>query len=383
MLKRRRSNVIFCHGKCGDKTCNFKAEYKNKVKEHFNKKKRLHKCLVVSCKYHTKGLCRRKDLIVHIRNQHPELASMFPQKKRLGLPKRFVKHRSDFYFIKKMVRNCTSHDLLNKKRWEGEHVDYLCTLNDESFHIITAAIVDYLIAKQAFSAPFTDCTGGYIENGLIFRTHGGLFKASLDRKNNKLPHFLPSIPVMSNLNVIPLALNDATEPVNTHGSNLVAVLRTKQREYVSQSTIKARIEYESKKYRYIKDTYTGMTLYVCCKSIWTNKKYKFCRGDFKDLAEFHTYALGLLKRQKCKCAVSDILMLGARHTYTKKRMYKLSIDAIDATKGHVRGNMQIVCQFLNPTCRDKDKTHHDPTDGPSRWTQILFNTWLWGPTWVQ
>jgi len=278
-----------------------------------------------------------------------------------------------------MVRTCLAHDLVNKNRWTKKQLDYLHTLDDKSMHAITTAIMEYLITNNAFSAPYIDCTGGYIENGLIFRTHGGLFKASLDRKKNELPHFLPNVPVMSNLNVIPLALNDGSEPVSIHGSNLVAVLRTKQREYVSQSTIKARMEYESKTYRYIKNTYTAMTLYTCCKSIWTKKKYKFCRREFKDLTEFHNYALGLLKRQKCKCAISDILMLGARYTHTKKGMYKLSIDAIDATKGHVRGNMQIVCQFLNPTCRDKDKKRLDRNDAPSRWTKILFNTWLWGP----
>lgn len=54
----------------------------------------------------------------------------------------------------------------------------------------------------------------------------------------------------------------------------------------------------------------------------------------------------------------------------------MSIDAIQPTLGHVPGNMRIVCRFLNPVCRDKDKTYDDPHDGPSQWTPELFRQYF-------
>ena len=46
----------------------------------------------------------------------------------------------------------------------------------------------------------------------------------------------------------------------------------------------------------------------------------------------------------------------------------MSVDAIDPLKGHVRGNLRVICLYLNNTNRDNDKKHHDENDAQSAWT---------------
>ena len=61
---------------------------------------------------------------------------------------------------------------------------------------------------------------------------------------------------------------------------------------------------------------------------------------------------------------------------TRSRWMQMSIDAIDARKGHVQGNMRLVCLFLNPANRDKDKKYDDPDDPPTNWTTELYNKYF-------
>ena len=34
-------------------------------------------------------------------------------------------------------------------------------------------------------------------------------------------------------------------------------------------------------------------------------------------------------------------------THTRNSLFDVSIDRIDSSKGHVRGNIQLVCKFIN------------------------------------
>ena len=52
--------------------------------------------------------------------------------------------------------------------------------------------------------------------------------------------------------------------------------------------------------------------------------------------------LKILEDQKFLCAVSGVLL-----THNLYDPFGASIDRIDSTKGHVRGNIQIVCIFIN------------------------------------
>lgn len=54
------------------------------------------------------------------------------------------------------------------------------------------------------------------------------------------------------------------------------------------------------------------------------------------------YVIGILEKQECRCAILDIDM-----DHKNDSIRSASIDRIDSAKGHVRGNIQIVCQCIN------------------------------------
>jgi hypothetical protein len=54
----------------------------------------------------------------------------------------------------------------------------------------------------------------------------------------------------------------------------------------------------------------------------------------------------------------------------------MSIDAVDPVRGHVPGNMRIVCRLLNCINSDKKKTYEDPGDGESAWTTKIFKRYF-------
>jgi hypothetical protein len=69
------------------------------------------------------------------------------------------------------------------------------------------------------------------------------------------------------------------------------------------------------------------------------------RYDLKHDREYNIdlpYLLELLKLQNYKCAVTGISL-----THQNGDLRAISIDRIDSSKGHIKGNIQLVCQFYN------------------------------------
>ncbi len=60
------------------------------------------------------------------------------------------------------------------------------------------------------------------------------------------------------------------------------------------------------------------------------------------------YVLALLKAQNECCALSGIKL-----THKRNDLRAVSIDRIDITKGHVIGNIQLTCQFINMGRKNK------------------------------
>ena len=54
------------------------------------------------------------------------------------------------------------------------------------------------------------------------------------------------------------------------------------------------------------------------------------------------YILNLWESQDGKCAMTNLPMSIKRHD-----LAMVSIDRIDSTKGHIKGNVQLVCQWVN------------------------------------
>ena len=52
--------------------------------------------------------------------------------------------------------------------------------------------------------------------------------------------------------------------------------------------------------------------------------------------------------------------------------FKPSLDAIDPRKHHVKGNLRIICRFLNNNNADNRKKYDDELDPESAWTRVSF-----------
>jgi len=74
--------------------------------------------------------------------------------------------------------------------------------------------------------------------------------------------------------------------------------------------------------------------------IWTAKVSKVAKTKGFDITK--DYLLMLLKKQNNKCAISEINLI---HDIGKPET--VSIDRIDSSKGYIKGNVQLVCQFIN------------------------------------
>jgi len=369
--QRRRTGEKPCGGQCGSPGCEKIYEYDFLLKAHIDAMKGVrHACTVPGC---DKSYSYPGDLRGHVRKKHPEVAP--PKRSRIRVPERFKNLEEEYKFVKKMVDTNNRRDRDKNHRWTPDEVAYNNEINtNEQKHRLTVEIMDFLVSHNAFSKPYIDFAGFFIPGGLVFRTHGGLFMFSLDRKKNYKPHYLRGQHALYNLNYIPMWLNVQSNPCNIHGENLVRVLRQKQKEVVSTERIQAGIAYEMK----TKRNKIKMALYQCCHGIY--KRDKLCRAQFSSRKAFHKWAWERLKSIQCHCEISDIFLLGGEARKTDDAMYMMSIDAIDPRLGHVKGNMRIVCQFLNSTNRDKDKTYQDDEDHkyPTSMTREIFNECLLG-----
>lgn len=304
----------------------------------------------------------------HARKKHPDEAP--PAKfRRLKTPRRFPEN--EFQFVKQMVRRCVGTD-------KGP---YGVLGSDEENHRLAIELLDELVRRRLVATSnVTDMCGGFLRDGYVFEAHGGLFKLSLDRLDNDRAHFRRGFPALDNVQFVPLALNHQSNPVNHHGAKLCSVLRAKRLEPVSSEQVQRALQAEDTSGTRKK----ANTLYKSCNNVWNNKyregkkkgQYKdpACREAFATLQRFFQYVKTRLREQECRCAVSGLFLLGRD---AAAAMYKRSVDAIDPRKGHVPGNVRIVCSFLNSTNCIKDAklgTRH-----PAWWTRELFEEWVGAP----
>ena len=118
-------------------------------------------------------------------------------------------------------------------------------------------------------------------------------------------------------------------------------------------------------------------LYKCCMGIWNSKREKKVgkvKLSFKTLTNFFDAMKKMLRNQKCRCILSDIFLLGI--TDRARHPFGMSIDAIEPCKGHVKGNLRIICWFMNSTNADNLKKRQDPNDGQSSWDRQSFQRYI-------
>ena len=358
--KRRPSNAFTCDGACGREGCEKVFDRKSALTRHTDN-------TTYTCPACTKQYTDKYNLQTHIRAKHPEMATPKTYTK-LAVPPRFKDLHAIFMFTKQMVRNNIQNDLkMKKKKWTPEDQAHLESINTPTAkHRITCEIMDHLVANILFAKPFYDCAGGFIKDGIQFRFHGGLFKASHDRKGNSRPHYLSH--GMDNICIMPLGLNHRTNIFHTYGKDTCKVLRAKVRTVVPDDVVRDTIAYESDAATYkVNGKQKKRTLYASCESAFNRDAA--CKAQFETIQAFWKFMIQKLKTQKCRCAISGIVMDGSK---TEDGTFKMSVDAIDPTKHHTKGNLRLVCRFLNATDFSKAKKRHDKDDGQAAWTTPLL-----------
>jgi hypothetical protein len=264
-------------------------------------------------------------------------------------------------FLKQRVRGCIQNDL---QHVSGSDLEYCLGLNNnQTIHNIALQFVD--------SRPFVDQFGGFVLGDLILREHGGLFQLSLDRITNKRDgvyciHFPDPADVFANIRTVSLcvnvtAFNITLEQVQARVHKIFLEMELKHRLCVL-------LKYESKisRKRHDRIGRRDTTLYSCVHSIFNRDKK--AAEYFKTRHIMWEWALAHLAQIGGRCEISNIPL----ETNRPPSMWQMSIDAIDPIKGHIPGNMRIVCRFLNCANFCKVKTYDDPSDGPNSWTPELF-----------
>ncbi|MBD53446.1 MAG: hypothetical protein CL450_09215 [Acidimicrobiaceae bacterium] len=170
------------------------------------------------------------------------------------------------------------------------------------------------------------------------------------------------------MHLVPLAVNTLWRPV--HSGNLCEQWRNMYEQAVDLHVdVESVVSMESMS-RYPTGDKKKTAIYSCCRDILRNDP--FARHAFhNNLAEMRSYVVGLLRKQKARCAVSGFVL---QHKAGKSSTpYVLSVDAICPLSGHVQDNMRLVCLCFNTVNHAKSKAWFDPDDSAIvRWTHPVF-----------
>lgn len=406
--ERRSSRLHPCNGQCGTVGC--KNVYTNAYGLACHLSSTTFPCPVEGCAkiYNQKG-----EMYKHFRSKHSDMLADdgscaelgIPPKKAspITLPKSY-KGRVDkqtWFMLTKMggyawlvsrVKSHLQEDMEKNKFTDDERAfaKYL-TSNNVAYHAIAQEILNVLIERRMFDDNAIDDAGGRLPNGFVMRVHGGVFRLSLDRKNNNLPHFLKGQKLTSNLHLVAFGVNTSANIVVKYGDKTCEVLRAKVVEQHSREEVERILQRAGRKH--VRGTYGHHVLHQTCVVVFAKERINYDRyltneRKFSQEAvaameqfrnEFPTYdalfqhILPMFVEQNGRCAISSILMDNALDA---PAWFKPSLDAIDPRKRHVKGNLRIICRFLNHSNQDKFKVYDHPDDPESMWTRETFFSYI-------
>ena len=353
-------------------------------KRHEDRGLRKHKCPVKTCPRHSKGFGLRGDMHNHVRSKHPadmEKLGIAPVQKQLPIPPRYdtPQMREEWFFVYKMASNHIRDDHRSTRRTTR----FLTSIdNYEGRRRMTLSIMEKVDTLGMREPGFVDPLGGVVPNGVLMFANGGIFQLSLDRINNRQHHLLHGSDPLSNLRFgmlgtnVPSSLDNAPEYGFKGGldaSYYCAILRKLHDQPTSAADIKKALEREN----YVSKTVRGGKHVYSCLGQSAHNIFQCdteCQAAFPNARAFHKYVFEILEKQQAKCPLQK--MLFADRTACDYHPFKPSIDAIKPTLGHVRGNLRIVCAFLNNTNMDKRKTNPRSSDQPSSWTPELWKNYI-------
>ena len=329
----RKAIVFKCLGRCGVEGCDKTYKTKQGLTRHLKPKEPCPICA---------KMITSQNIPDHIRTQHEEHVHLI----RSYIPCPFPGDRERFAYVKKMVHSLLRADLRSKRIAEmpGPHVT----------HNIAC---DVYLRWRSMSG---DDAGGHVKPRLQCYH---IYQLSLDRKNNKLPHFVDN--GLSNLSLVILGVNNRAEHretkhslVGVYGNGTVAEFFRRRNMPVDLDAIMAR---ETKTW----NKGGNNVVYRSCMHAYQHDKKT--RKQFKTGREFFHHGLELLRAQGGRCAISNIPMDG--HKGSPTSFFQPSLDAIKPKLGHVRGNLRWVIMCLNAT----DCAKKNPNDSEnSRWTKAKF-----------
>ena len=386
---KRKPNNYKCDGSCGKPNCRFiKKGFASKsgLQRHLGKTK--HVCPVCSAIFTNKG-----HLYAHFRgkNDHKKFLKKYdiPDKRtQLKVPADLEEYKDPFQFLKRLISNCIRHDherikdleksieKYNKKNNQDKVRYYTNTLanygnilenKNENRHHIATQWLRYLVQTNRMNT-FQHESG--LTFAYHFQRHGGLFQISLDRINNNYPHFYGSMDAFQNVRDVPLCLNTGCNPFQHYPNFKHAVLD--QIKLPCALNLDRLMHWKSMCYRGIKHIWNSK------RKVNNQVEHVLLMNMFGNFKNFQSYCLKVLEEQEYKCAITGIYLLNDLYDKmpANKKVFAISINAIDPTLGHVKGNIEWVCRFINVTNREKDKKVHYKDDPPNAWTKELFEKYF-------
>ena len=213
---------------------------------------------------------------------------------------------------------------------------------------ITGSIARDLVNRKLVHEPCHDDAGGYLPRGFVLHPHA-LFQLSLDRLNTELPHFIDANRVRANVSFVALGINTCACIVSSFEGDVCRMLRGWTNDTGSIDVKHARL---------------------CCRHNFYRDKQ--CSSSFGEVSSFSDHCGSLLETQGGLCAISGIRLVGPEGPSWRR----MSLDAIDPCKGHVRGNLRWVAMFLNTVCNDKRRLYKRDSDEPTQWTPALYRQYV-------
>ena len=352
--KRRRKNRFICQGQCGKDGCTYAARYPSELKRHVSTDRFV-------CEQCGEDFSTKSNMLRHQTAKHNRLP-----KKNLRKPDAIDLTNEQWQFLKKMVARCVEQDQVHSNVSATDR-KMLEKMSNVHVHDLAEQLAPRAIEMVKLGS--RDDFGGYLKNGIRLRAFGGLFKLSLDRKRNRhangkhFIHFPDPSDVFANIRLVALCSN-----VGHCGPFGIEQVRVEMAKHDDECDDESTAVYESKKYKGKKTT-----LYRHATNI--HRKDEACRQCFETANDYWRHLRQLLEEQRGRCALSGIRL---RTNAEADRCFLMSPDAIDPLKGHVPGNLRLVCRFLNPIDCSKQKTVDDPFDGPAQWTRSLVEQYYFG-----
>jgi len=313
----------------------------------------------------------------HCRDKHP--GHLPAARKFLRKPADLDVTDKEFRFIKNMVVTNIKNDIehIHKKVKnpvsEQDKSKLKAMNNPETKQMLTVQIVTYMIERgMCATENVVDDNDGILPQGFNIRHHGGLFKLSLDRKldheNGVYCIHFPNIDnALQNINLVALLANVAYKASKKERQNRYDEFNNKTEEQLQKEFVQVWAISQKRTYAVSFKVYTKTPLYGHATNFF--REDKKCKAHFSKSSDYWEYILKLLIKQEGRCAVSKLLMS------LKSGPWLMSVDAIDPKKGHVRGNLRLVCACNNPT--DNSKQNKNLNDTLTSLTTVIYDQY-WG-----